>query len=110
MVGCLPGYSHWRGGVSDSYAIGSVTGTSSVGGLVGSASSQITVTASYWDTESTGQSTSAVGTGKTTSELQSPTGYSGIYAAWNVDVDNADGDNNAATGVDDPWNFGARPC
>ncbi len=52
-----------------------------------------------WDTETSGQSTSAGGVGKTTSELQSPTGYSGIYANWNVDLD-GDG-----TG-DDPWDFG----
>ncbi len=44
--------------------------------------------------------------GKTTSELQAPTGYTGLYAEWNVDLDNADGDNNFATGGDDPWDFG----
>ena len=33
---------------------------------------------------------------KTTSELQSPTGYTGIYADWNVDLD-GDG------ARDDPW-------
>ena len=27
-----------------------------------------------------------------TSELQSPTGYTSIYAAWLLDFDNADGD------------------
>ena len=44
--------------------------------------------------------------GKTTSELQTPTSYSGIYANWNLDLDNADSDNNPATGGDDPWDFG----
>ena len=58
-----------------------------------------TISASYWDTESTGQSTSGGGIGKSTAELQSPTGYTGIYSDWNVDVD---GD-----GIgDDPWEFG----
>ena len=38
--------------------------------------------------------------GKTTSELRSPTGYTGIYTDWNVDLD-GDG------AGDDPWDFGA---
>ena len=59
-----------------------VTGTSSTGGLIGAnASTGTTVTDSYWDT-TIGPSTSAAGTGKTTSELQTPTGYTGIYANW----------------------------
>ena len=69
---------------------GSVAGTgSSVGGLVGgfigmATDDQIVVNASYWDTDTIGQSTSAFnsGDGKTTVELQSPTGFMGIYADW----------------------------
>ena len=38
-------------------------------------------------------------TGKTTSQLQTPTGYVGIYGTWNLDLD---GDNAS----DDPWDFG----
>ena len=83
--------------ISASYARGAVTGGSNSGGLVGS--NVGTVTASYWDTTTSGQSTSAGGTGKTTSELQMPAGYSGIYADWNVDVD-------GQSGNDDPWDFG----
>ena len=87
------------GSITASYARGSLSG-SYMGGLVGvDSGSRGTVTASYWDTETTGRTTSAGGVGKTTSELQSPTGYSGIYADWNVDLDR-DG-----TG-DDPWDFG----
>ncbi len=37
--------------------------------------------------------------GYTTSQLQSPTGYDGIYANWNVDLDGDDA-------LDYPWNFG----
>ena len=40
-----------------------------------------------------------MGAGKTTGELQTPTGYSSIYANWNVNVD-------GVTGNDDPWDFG----
>ena len=58
-----------------------------------------TVANCYWDTETSGQANSDGGIGKTTQELQSPTGYTGIYAAWNVDLD---GDGT----MDDPWGFG----
>ena len=69
---------------------------------------------SYWDTVSSGVGTSAAGTGKTTTELTSPTSYTStagngataIYTSWNVDVDNADGDDDLTTGTDDPWDFG----
>ena len=101
-----------------SYATGKVSGTYSVGGLIGlrlpleNADDRITITASYWDTRTSGQ-TDGVGSGssegvqsKTTAELQLPTGYTGIYSSWNADLDNADGDNNSATGADDFWDFG----
>ena len=86
--------------ITASYATGPVTGQSNVGGLVGrntrSFSSTGTVTASYWDTSTSGQTT---GSGRTTAQLQAPTTYSGIYQRWNVDLD---GD-----GVsDNPWDFG----
>ena len=44
--------------------------------------------------------------GRTTAQLQSPTGYTGIYRDWNADLDNADGDDDDATGADDFWDFG----
>ncbi len=102
-VGGLVGSNHTSGSISASYATGSVTGAAGyggLGGLVGSNDLGSTITASYWDTQTSGLSTSDGGVGKTTSELQSPTDYSGIYADWNVDLD-GDG-----TG-DDPWSFGA---
>ena len=37
--------------------------------------------------------------GHTTAELQTPTGYTGIYAGWNLDLDGDSAD-------DDPWDFG----
>ena len=96
-IGGLAGWSDGR--ITASYATGRVTATSNeVGGLVGS-NLQSTVTASYWDSETSGQSASAAGVGQTTGALQEPTGYGGIYAAWNVDI-------NGASGGDDPWHFG----
>ncbi len=106
-VGGLVGYN--RGAVVGSYATGAVTGTTDVGGLVGYRSGSGSVTNSYWDTTTSGQANSAGGAGKTTSQLQSPTAYGSggdIYANWNVDVDNADNDNDRTSGADDPWDFG----
>ncbi len=102
-----------QGSIRASYATGWVTGTgSNVGGLVGRDYDLVINNSSsfigncYWNTTTSGKVSSAGGEGKTTAELQTPTGYSGIYAEWNLDVDNADGDRDATTGGDDPWEFG----
>ena len=96
------------------YAAVVVKGTgSSVGSLIGSDVLGGRVINSYADSDRSGQS--AVSNGgdtpgehKTTAELQTPTGYTGIYADWNVDIDNADDDGDATTGGDDPWHFATR--
>ena len=99
--------SNWVGGLSGtsvrsitaSYATGRVPGRNNVGGLVGEDSVSGTITASYWDTTTSGQATGDGGAGQSTAALQAPTGYSGIYADWNVDVD--------GNGTpDDPWDLG----
>ena len=41
-----------------------------------------TDTNSYWDTQTSGQSSSDGGAGKTTRELRSPTANTGIYGTW----------------------------
>ena len=81
--------SNFFGTIIASYSIGSVTSDfGEVGGLVGSNfTDRGTATDSYWDTQTSGQSESAGGEGKTTSELQSPTGYTGIYENWNMDLE-----------------------
>ena len=66
--------------VNNSYSTGSVTGEDSVGGLVGGSSG--TVSNSFWDTENSGQSTSAGGTGKTTAQMQDIATFSG--AGWDI--------------------------
>lgn len=91
-------YQSYSGTITASYAAGASFASVTGGGLV-YRSYGGTITDSYWDSESTGQSRSGGGIGKTTAELQSPTGYTGIYSAWNVDVD---GDGSG----DDPWDFG----
>ena len=88
--------------ITASYATGPVTGEDDAGGLVGSnesAGATGTVTGGYWDTTTSGRTTSDGGAGKTTTELQAPDGYTGIYAGWSVDLD---GD----TTGDSPWHFG----
>ena len=93
--------SNFSGTIIASYSIGSVSNDfGDVGGLVGSNfADRGTTRDSYWDTQTSGQSESAGGEGKTTSELQSPTGYTGIYENWNLDLDE--------DGVgDDLWDFG----
>jgi hypothetical protein len=70
-----------RGTVSDSHSTGSVTGYSNVGGLVGW-NEDGTVSNSFWDTETSGQATSAGGTGKNTTEMKSIVTFSG--AGWNI--------------------------
>ena len=90
-----------------SYATGIVIGSEyDVGGLAGIADSDTISSSSYWDVTTTGHTTSDGGVGKTTTELQSPAGYTGIYAKWNLDLDNANSDDDLATNPDDPWDFG----
>ena len=100
------------GAINASYATGSVSSDGSIGGLVGLNVRESTITGSYWDTQTSGQ-TAGVGSGdptgsqgRTTAQLQSPIGYTGIYSTWDGDLDNSDGDDNPATGVDDLWDFG----
>ena len=124
-VGGLVGDNGYTGVITAAYAEGSVSGRADrYGGLLGSNQGVVTVCFStggvprsggglinsngnygtvancYWDTETSEQSDSAGGEGKTTAELQSPTGYTGPYADWNVDLD---GDGSS----DDPWIFGS---
>ena len=80
-VGGLIGSNVWHAGtVSNSYSTGSMTGSYQVGGLVGS--NDDTVSNSFWDMQASGQSTSAGGTGKTTTEMKSVATFSD--AGWNI--------------------------
>ena len=96
-VGGLVGRN--SGTVKASFAAVEVDGSSNTGGLVGYHSGSNVDTDNYWDTDISGQSTSAAGTGSQTSGLRTPTGYDGIYADWNLDLDGDDAG-------DDPWDFG----
>ena len=111
-VGGLVGYASagTSASITNSYSTGAVTRASgtatTIGGLVGAIQTGFTASASYFDSTTSGCvsggtagcTTSAAGTTQTTSALQSPTGYTGIYAAWNANLD-------GVAGADDPWDF-----
>ena len=99
--------------ITNSYSTGAVSRSSgtatTIGGLIGAVASGFSASASYFDSTtsgcvsggSNGCTTSAGGSGvstRTTTQLQSPTGYTGIYAAWNANID-------GVPGADDPWDF-----
>ncbi len=84
------------GAITASYAAGPVSGSEDVGGLAGTSGGVIT--ASYWDTRTSGHPAGSHGVGKTTAELQAPTGYSGIYETWNLNGDDV---------PDSPWDLGS---
>ena len=100
------------GKITASYSVGtpstnkrSATGniTENIGGLTGKYVSG-TTTNSYWDTDVSDITATGQGTGKTTSELQTPTTYgtgnNDIYKDWDIDLDTV------KTGLQDPWDFG----
>ena len=74
-VGGLVGYN--TGSISNTYSIGEVSAESSsnIGGLIGYSSSKGTVYNSYWALDTSGQSTSSKGEGKTIQELLQQTTY-----------------------------------
>ncbi|MFU8805458.1 MAG: GLUG motif-containing protein [Bradymonadaceae bacterium] len=63
--------------VNRTYAVGLVTGANTPGGLVGIVFSNVTITSSYWNTETTNQGSSAGGTGRTTEEMGEESNFVG---------------------------------
>ncbi len=87
-VGGLIGNIQDGGQIRNTYASGAVTGSgSNIGGLVGSntilnpGASLATIDASYWNTQTSGRSSSAGGEGRTTQEMQGG-GSRPIFAGW----------------------------
>ncbi|MCA9450093.1 MAG: hypothetical protein KC931_23425, partial [Candidatus Omnitrophica bacterium] len=83
-VGGLVGENE-DGDINRSYSIGSVSGTENVGGFVGALEDgpweDGTIESSYWDTQTSGQSTSTGGAGKTTAEMYQQT----TFENWDFD-------------------------
>jgi len=68
--------------IRDSYSMGGVTGEEQyVGGLLGSREEAV-VEGCFWDINTSGQTRSAAGTGKTTGQMKNIATFSG--AAWNI--------------------------
>jgi chitodextrinase len=102
-AGGLVGRNYYSGTILDSYAIGSVSETYYGGGLVGF--NLNSVYNSFWDTQTSGQSSSAGGTGKTTVEMKNVATFTetdtvGLDTPWDF-VDNPYDD----TGTEDIWNI-----
>jgi len=93
LAGGLVG--HVGGTVMTSYSIGSVIDLAGeadyIGGLIGRVGGYGTVSNSFWDTETSGQSGSGGGTGKTTTELKTLTTFTdeettGLTTAWDFET------------------------
>lgn len=82
IAGGLVGYSEYSL-ISDSYAAGRVNGQNDVGGLVGYNVFSSTDHNVFWDIESSGQTSSAIGIGKTTAEMQALSTFKD--AGWDID-------------------------
>jgi hypothetical protein len=87
-VGGLVGESQGQGSVTQCYSSGAVSGENAVGGLVGYRWAS-NVTASFWDIQTSGQITSAEGTGKTTAEMQTAKTF--LKAGWDFVGETANG-------------------
>ena len=77
--------------------------------LIGTGDGTIRYSYSQAATVSDADNADATESAKTRAALITPTetgGYTGIYADWGVDLDNADRDYNVNTGGEDPWDFG----
>ncbi len=88
-IGGLVGSIQSGGEIKSSYAAGSVTGVGDVGGLLGYEYSG-TVSVSYYDSQTTGQSDTGKGAPKTTQEMQSQSTFEGwdFTNIWNMQEGN----------------------
>ena len=86
LVGTNDATNPFPGTISESYASGEVSasGAFASGGLVAINQNGGTVSNSYWDTVTTGQSTSAGGTGLSTMQMASQASYSGAWDFTNT--------------------------
>ncbi len=88
-VGGLVGGNFPGGDIQKSYSVGSVIGDTNTGGLVGY--NNATVATSFWNTQTSGQSSSAGGTGKNTALMKTATTYT--EAGWDFVGETANGSN-----------------
>lgn len=73
------------GSIENCYSIGTANGETNEGGLIGFKLGAYSVTSSYWDTQTSGNITSAGGIGKTTLEMKTPSTFVGWSTSiWNL--------------------------
>jgi len=77
------------GVIATSYSAGTLHGTIRVGGIAGYNGPEASVTASFWDTQTSEQGTSAGGAGKTTAEMQTANMF--LEAGWDFVGETANG-------------------
>ena len=77
------------GSVSNTYATGLVTGRINSGGLIGFLGDSASVTNSFYNTETSGQSDTGKGTGLTTTEMQTMSTF--VDAGWDIDDEGGTG-------------------
>lgn len=85
-VGGFAGENGGSGNISKCYSTGSVTGNYNIGGFDGWNSG--TSSYNYWDNQTSGQTTSASGTGKTTEEMMQQATYEPEWdfeAVWGIE-------------------------
>ncbi len=85
-VGGLAGFNNHSGTISKCYSVGRVSGSpgsDGVGGLVGGHGTG-PVTYSFWDKETSGQTSSAGGTGKTTAQMLTKSTFTS--AGWDFET------------------------
>ena len=77
--------------VEDSYSMGAVSGNTNVGGLVGYNNNSATVTTSYYNSTTSGQSDSGKGTDLTNAEMMGQANFSGwdFASTWSIVEDKA---------------------
>ncbi len=79
-VGGLVGWNY-QSNITNSYSTGTVSGDQNIGGLVGKRDQDVgVVNGCFWNVETSGQSSSAGGTGKTTAEMQTAGTF--LEAGW----------------------------
>jgi hypothetical protein len=90
-IGGLAGYNFYGGHLIHCYSTAAVTSTGKdVGGLVGRSWDPVGgVIRCFWDTQTSGQATSAGGTGKTTAEMQRADTF--LEAGWDFVGETANG-------------------
>jgi hypothetical protein len=94
FVGGLVGIFDELTTIMNCYSAGNVAGITDVGGLVGGGNSIANVIGSFWDIETSGQTESFLGTGKTTDEMQEAATF--LKAGW-------DFFDETENGTDDIW-------